>query len=332
MNTLLSLLDTQVVKLAINTHEMETADYRFIQVWRSTLGEGGPYERISGAGYLPAFLPTDFGVEAPLLEGALTAIQGKTLTFQLHDDTYYEFTFPGSVPLTFRECADALNAAFPSLIEAGLLSDGRFFLRTVRLGAQAGLRVVASDASVMLGLATEACYGLDSDVLLAEGTKAYSFTDPHGKATYYYRTRFADDSGSVVSAFAQPLRAGSRPTALAVDQLIIGYVKLVDVQGRVSPGVDLVVYVPFTAQRVGDRVVSGGVVRCTTDDDGYASVRLLRGALVDVGVAGTNLLQRVQVPTDALIEQFDLLDPAYADRDAFALQKVEQPFAVRRNL
>jgi tRNA G46 methylase TrmB len=117
-----------------------------------------------------------------------------------------------------------------------------------------------------------------------------------------------------------------------IENLILGFVKLVDIQGRIASDREVAVYSPFISQKIGDRLVTGGEFSTRTDNAGYASFYLLRGTTVDLSVLGTSLLQRVRVPSDLSLTEFDLLDPAYADRDSFAVQKTNQPFAERRNL
>jgi hypothetical protein len=65
----------------------------------------------------------------------------------------------------------------------------------------------------------------------------------------------------------------------------------------------------------------------TTDRDGYAEVRLVRGMEVDFAVDGTNLIRRIQVPTTG--DGFDLLDPSLVVSDEFGIQEPKIDFMVR---
>lgn len=332
---LLTLLDTQVVRLQVRIDGEDTTDFETVQVWRSKLGEGGPYERITSAGYGPAFLPIDYTVEQEDLlgDGALRNIQGDTLSFVVNDTTHLSYTFPGSNPLNYASCANFLNAAFPGIVQAGVLEGGRFFLKTVTVGGLASLKVLPSDAAVKLGLLTDTTvYGLELDIRLIDGQTSYAFTDYQGKGEYFYKTRFSVVSEIYAGEFAAPVRADLQPLATDPNELITGYVKVVDLAGFIVEGQEVVVFSTFQGTKKGDLVVHGGEKRVYTDRKGYASLPLLRGTKIDVSLPGTSLMQRVNVPTDASLSRFDLLDPLYADKDSFAVQRLNQPFAERRNL
>jgi hypothetical protein len=333
--TALSVLDTQSIVLSFIVTEADwLGSFSHLEVWRSMEGESGPYERMTESIYAPAQLPV--GAEDPDdATGGYANIVGKELEFLLNESLSLSYTFTGSNPLTRQQCATQLTAAFPAYLSAHVDEFGSFVVRTTQVGALASLRVLSTDAAALLELPTQdpdnLAYGLDARIPLLPGVKQYSFRDPFGKTSYAYKTRLYNALSGEFSAFSMPV-SGAVRTAVSPDNVVIGFLRLMGLDGRSIKDREVLLYNSYTASRQGDFTIVNEGQRKVTDSNGYVAFSLMRGTTVDVLVPGTALSQRVTVPSDAAVTEFNLLDPAYGNNDAFGVQRVDFEYAERRSL
>lgn len=330
--TILSVLDTQAITLSFLIPEEDfLAQYTHLEVWRSEGGEGGPYLPMFDITWLPARLPGDAGPEGNTTGGNLNIV-GKKLEFEVNDTLLFSHVLTGTDPLTKQECADQLQAAFPAYVDAYVDATGQFVLETVGIGHLAALKVLAGDAAALLNLPVdELARGKDVRVALLPGVESYSFTDPYGKPEYYYKTRLYNELDRSVTEFSNPI-TGKVRTAVMPERIAIGYVQLVGLDGRALQHQEVQVHSSFSSTILDGYTVTGGTQRTLTNENGYAEFVLLRGTKIDVALPGTALVQQVTVPTDAAVTKFNLFDPAYGNNDAFAVQRVDFPYAERRTL
>jgi hypothetical protein len=59
---------------------------------------------------------------------------------------------------------------------------------------------------------------------------------------------------------------------------------------------------------------------------------LVRGTKITVAIAGTDIVRDIDVPTDAAVSSFNLLDPTKGTNDAFKVQVPVFEYAARRSL
>lgn len=330
MTTQLSADQTHDVRLDILVDpESWVGLYDHIEVHRSVLGEAGPYAELTGATWAPALLPPVSTV--PGGNGPSTNIVGKKLEL-LVGATPVEVTFTGVDPLTYAQAAAQIAA---TMLLGAYVAGGKLVLQSITVGAAARLEVVGGDAAALLALPLAApesiAYGSDPRIPLIDGRKTYSFRDYYGKKTYFYKTRLVNRLSGARSDFSEPISAVPQG-GLTADHLVTGYVVLVRGDGRPDVKQEVTVYSSSLGQQVAGVTLTGGQRAVLTDDYGRAEFRLVRGAQIDVGISGMNLMRRITVPADPSIESFDLLSPEYGVDDAFVVKRLDIPTAEKRNL
>lgn len=325
--------ETHDVRLDITVwEELWHGLYDRIEVHRSTMGEAGPYNELTGPAWSGAFVPADWTPGNS--SGPYVNIVGRTLSIRVNLRPL-SVTFTGSDPLTFAQAALQASNAFAPLAGAFVDGHGRFVLGSTVVGGQVCLEVLSSDAAALLGLPLNPVdatgYGRDPRLQLIVGVEQYTFRDYYGQKDYFYRVRFRNSLTGAVSAFSGPISAVPY-AGLSSDKLVTGYVKLVRGDGAPDVKQEITIFLPTTTQRIEGATVNGGQRVFLTDDTGRIEARLIRGTQVDVGIGGMNLMRRVTVPTDPSIESFDLLDPQYGEDDTFAVQRLNIPYAEKMNL
>jgi hypothetical protein len=289
--------------------------------FRSRNGPNGLFEPATGPLPQPA-----------TLSGRLSephSLNGKTLSFRINGVTQVDVTFPGADPTTTSYVISRIAAA-TGLITA-TSSAGKLVLSTVLNGSLASLEILESDGAAFLGFDTgQAAVGIDQDVILSSGVHEYFYTDQNGSPEYYYKSQLLNSVTAVVSNASAPL-SGEYFRTIAAANTVTAYIYLMGMNGRPLAGRIVHITNPVLPNAL---VVDGtryGMFRhalnMTTDRDGYAEVRLVRGMEVDFAVDGTNLIRRIQVPTTG--DGFDLLDPSLVVSDEFGIQEPKIDFMVR---
>lgn len=333
--TVLSVVDTQAIYLLFFLSEVDwQGKFTHLEVWRSASGEGGPYELLTADGWAPARLPVTGG-DASAATGGYVNIVGQTLTLLINETLSLSYVFTGTNPITRADCAAQINAAMPLYVSAHVDESGVFVLETVQAGAVASLRVVNTDAAATLGLPTQdpdnLQFGQDARIPFQTGVSHYTFRDPFGKTSYFYKTRMYNASTQEASTYSMAL-SGAVRTAVDPAQVVIGYVKLMGLDGRSMKDREVLLYNSYTSSQIDDYTIVNEGQRKLSDSDGYVEYALVRGTTVDVVIVGTALSRRVTVPSSPSVTKFNLLDPAYGNDDAFAVQRVDFNYAERRSL
>jgi hypothetical protein len=329
----------QVIQFTLQARSSDWAGlFDHLEVWRSTLGEDGPYTEMTAVAWQGPTIPADlYGQSPPLapVTGAQVAISGLQLQLLFNEETPVNVNFTGTNPLTFHQAAVAISAQGDNFVSAFVWTDGRMVLVGAQPGNKAIMRVVGGDAAPLLGLTTSGvtatAYGKDSRIELIAGQDAYSFTDYHGDSSYWYKTRFHQALSNNVSDFSLPFSTDSG-SIVNPASVIVGTIDLVDAQGKPIENREVSIYTRFGGNTVGAFGVIPRDIRQLTDVDGHAEFQLLRGLQVTVSVAGTQLVRDITVPADPTLSSFGLLDPGIGSNDVFTVQVPEVDFVVRRSL
>jgi hypothetical protein len=158
----------------------------------------------------------------------------------------------------------------------------------------------------------------------------YIYQDNQGDASYWYQTQYLSSMTAAVSDLSSPQPSESLDTP-PLSSTVTCFIRLIglDIRPMVDHRVTINnVFLP-------NKVTSGGktwgafrnYLELRTDETGYAAARLLRGATVDMNVAGTGFTRRLTIPSDT--DSVDLLDPALSTTDEFGIQVPNVPFAIR---
>lgn len=288
--------------------------------WRSRTGQYGLYEAatapVAGSAVLTASKTSPH------------ALNGKTLAFRVNGVTDVEVIFADPDPVTTVDAAAAIAA------ETGLVTpsdvDGALRLTTVLTGTLASIEILECDAAPYLGFVVgEATVGTDADTTLVSGQREYRFSDQNGDPDFWYRAELVHSATLLSNGLSVPFQAGA--LGVPKDNTVACFMRLTDMVGAPIPGRIITFANPFLPNVVTVGDDRWGVFRhyaqMTTDANGYAEIRLLRGMQVDFAVDGTNFIRRIAVPTTG--DGVDLLDPALTVEDEFGIQEPNIDFAIR---
>jgi hypothetical protein len=323
-----------LVGLQIFTQDEDWADlYNRIQVFRSTQGPGGPFEEITAAHWSGPRLPHGSGDEpSSPVTGAHVTIVGASLALMVQQQVL-TVTFTGSDPLNLGQVAAQIEAQGRGLLNSYVDVTGQLVIEVVRGGTDSRLQILSSDGAVILGLPTVSpesiAIGAVIRPTLNPGQTRYTVYDFFGSQSYYYRTRFLNDSTGVQS---DPTIAFTAGAGLGVDQsqTIVGFVQLIENSGVAQVGAEVHIYSEFDGTlSAGNAVTGGGVVK-KTDSNGRAEFTLIRGQKVSLSIQGTSLYRTITVPTDPSLTYFNLLGPGISDDDIFKAVVPELITAERR--
>jgi hypothetical protein len=310
-------LITQVFLAPEITNKLLTFDR--LRWYRSVTGRNGFYEPAT------AELPQGATVRFSPISRALT---GKVLRLRVNGTAEVTCTFGGPAPVSSADVAAALDAL--PLMEASVVG-GAVVLTTTLAGTAASLEVLACDAAPQLGLLVgESAVGLGVDNTLLAGVSEYQFSDHQSSPLAWYTVEFRNS----VSALTSPRSITFRSRALnsvPINKLIGCFVRLCDLAGRPLGGRRVILNNTFIPNHVEGDGKSWGIFRqyeeMVTDPNGYAETFLVRGAEVDMTIAGTGFTRRIKVPLLGTI--VDLLDPLLDVTDEFGIRSPEIDFAIR---
>lgn len=287
--------------------------------YRSRTGQNGLYE--------PATAPA---LASAVLGGSAVGphqLNGKTLKFQVNGVTNVTVPFPGADPYTTADAAAAINGA-TALVTAAPDSDDRLVITTVATGSGASIEIQSSDAAPFLGFDVGAAsVGLDAHLVLAGGTYQYFYTDLNSSIEFFYRAQFYHSVTLEVSELSVPITA-NQTQVVPLSQTAVAYAQLSDLSGKALAGRKITFDNVFQPNLVAGYGVMRQSVTIETDATGYAEVRLLKGAVVDVVIDGTNIVRRITVP-DSGVDVFNILDPSLSVEDEFGIQQPDIDFLVR---
>lgn len=316
-----------LVSMEVYVTDLQTALQAFnrIEIWRSRLGEGGPYEELTGPAFASASLLSSTSGPA--------AVDGKTLSLRVGEQSDIDVVFAGVDPIAIATIASQITDQGLGLL-SGSVEDSHLRISTAAAGAGAVLRILSSAAAPSLGFSSEEpaglAFGRDPRILLQSSRERYNFVDTQGSATFFYKTRYRSTITNGVSEFSLPF-LGRTTRQLPAANLIRGFLDLIDGQGRPIIGRSVFVGPISKYKIVGEKSVIESQDWRLTDENGHVNYTLVRGIKILVAIAGTNIVRELDVPTDSLLESFNLLDPSYGSDDGFAVQRPDVDFAVRRN-
>jgi hypothetical protein len=256
-------------------------------------------------------------------------ISGKTLTFKANGVASVSVTFAAADPVTTAQAATAINAATPFVVAS---DDGGYLrLTTVTTGSLASIEITGGSAAPFLGLAVGAgAVGKDADTILVSGTHEYFYTDQNSDREFWYRVEFLNSTTAQTTGLGVPFPA-NQARKLSASKTIVGYVRLSDLSGYPIEGRRVTFANVFLPNTVIDQNTRWGIFRhyaqMETDRNGYAEIRLIRGAQLDISIDGTGFVRRILVPSTG--DVVDLLDPILVVQDEFGIQEPQIDFAIR---
>jgi len=332
--SVLSIADAHMLRLAIRVPEGDWVGFDRLEVWRSVLGEGGPYAELSAPSWQPATLPVNAGFRGALA-GARVHLLGKSLKMRVNGQFLVTIVFTGSDPLTFATAAAQVTAGSQGHVTAYVDNLGTFVVQSQPLGGLASLEILGGDAAPLLNLPLLApdnlAFGHDPRIPHTLGMVQYSFQDYYSEDAYFYKTRFSNSLTGARSGFSQAFGA-ERRVGVTPERLVLGFVKLARSDGRPAERQEVTVFNNFLARSLEGFTIVGAPEVFLTDGNGYVEFPLIRGIQVDIGVGGTSLVRRVNVPLDPTVLSFDVFDPQYGSNDNFSVQRAELPYADRKTL
>jgi hypothetical protein len=324
----------EVMGLEIVVQPEDWFGFDLLEVWRSTLGQAGPYEELTSALGMAARNPAGVGdPPASPVTGALLNIVGKQLKVWVGELSYWLITFTGSDPLTLAQVAQQVTAQGMGDVQAYVDPSGRFVLQTSQIGTAARLKVSEGDAAALLGLNTDDWFfGRDARLTLQANQNIYRLMDTFGSRDYFYKTRFRNAATGATSSMSSAVAADT-VVGLPAESMVIGRLELVDLNGKPLMDCEVRVGNSFKGQVIGGKVIAGTSDVKRTDSNGRVEFLLVRGQQVTVAIVGTSLVKDVIPPTDPAVTIFNLLDPALGpQQDYFRVRVPEIAVADRRNL
>jgi len=291
-----------------------------MRVYRSEDGEGGTYTEITAAA----------DTEATILstETASFTLNALTLLLKVDEGSEQTITFATADPINADDTVDFINDNSTGLTASE--EGGAIRLTSDTTGTSSVLEITGGTALAELGFVLDDIdNGEDERILLVALQDDYEYDDQSGDSSYYYQTQYYNSSTAAVSTTSDPIQ-GDIGSIIGASYLIKGVLDLATVDG--SPIAERritfhPVYIPgaLVVDTVG---VVRGVVPVYTDTAGHAEVMLIKGAIVDVSIAGTGITRQITVPSSGT--EFDVLGEVAAADDVFQIQVPDIPAAVRR--
>ena len=319
----MAAVTNQPIQLSYFVQDIASAllTYNRLRWHRSRTGQYGLYEAATAAAATPA----------TILGTAISPhqVNGKTLTFKVSGVAAVSVTFATPDPVTTAQAVTAINLATPLVIAS---DDGGYLrLTTVTTGSLASIEITGGDAAPFLGFAAGAgAVGKDTDTILIAGTHEYFYTDQNSDSEFWYRVEFLNTVTAQTTGLGAPFPA-SQVQKLPASKTIVGYVRLSDLSGYPVEGRRVTFANVFLPNTVIDQNTRWGIFRhyaqMETDRNGYAEIRLIRGAQLDISIDGTGFVRRILVPSTG--DVVDLLDPTLVVQDEFGIQEPQIDFAIR---
>lgn len=329
--------EVELVQLRILTRlEDWSGVFDQIEVWRSKSNPSGPYEELTGPGWVQARIPR--GSDGPAVlsvpVGPSVYLEGLGLNVRVDDEEDFVVTFVGPNPVTYANAAAQVTAQGAGRFTAYLTEEADFVLQSTRPGNGAQLQVTGGDAAPLLSLAIDLPEnygrGRDARLTLVKDKEQYDFTDLLGSREYYYKTRFRNSTTNSVSEFSVAFAVGQ---ALGVTpaNVVCAYLDLVRSDGRPLANQLVQVYAPVQTALVEEKLVTGARQAKVTDINGHIEFTLVRGVSYTVSITGTDIVREIRAPTDPNVKLFNLLKDGLED-DAFTVQIPDIVYAERRTL
>lgn len=303
-----------------------SALYNKIQIWRSPDQSGSPVPFAEITADEPTAAKIDGTVEGPW------NINGQTLNVVLDGSDPVPLVFSGSNPFSLQTVINLLNALFPTFA-ADLASEVPTDTEKVRLTSPtdgtSSILLLSGNAAPTLGLSTAKVNGKGARPLLSSNTEEYLFRDFDGLVTYWYKTRYYNSNTGAVSSFSEPFQAGPG-AGLPGSSVCTGKIALADASGSPLVG-RRVIFVPISSQVIADGsgnnygvLPSVDRIIVTTDDNGRATITLVKGQRLKVFIEGTSFQREFVVPS----ADFDVMTVATTAPDPLSIV-VAPPIPIR---
>lgn len=297
------------------------ATFDRLRWWRSRTGQYGVYEAATAPSrYSATMLGT---MQEP------HQLNGRTFNFKVSGVTSVSVTFASVDPVSTADAATEINNATGSVIATD--EGGYLRLTATDLSSNSSIEILDGDGGIYLGFVVgDGAIGGDVDITLVAGTHEYFYIDYNSSDAFWYRVEFFNSTTGDTTGTGVPFPANSA-VHISKSKTIVCYVRLADMSGLPIEGRKVTFANPFLPNTVIDQNSRWGIFRhyaqMSTDRNGYAEIRLVRGIHVDVVIEGTNFVRRIQVPSTG--SEVDLLDPTLAVQDEFGIQEPQINYAIR---
>lgn len=319
----MAVVTNEPIQLSYFVQDITTAVATFSRLrwWRSRTGQYGVYEAATS----PA-------LAAATILGTMQEphqLNGRVLSFVVDGTVTVDVTFASVDPVTTAQACVEINNATPNVVAT---DDGGYLrLTAVSLGSNSSIAILDSDAAPFLGFVVgDGAVGGDVDTTLVAGTHEYFYIDSNSADDFWYRVEFWNPSTGDTTGTGVPFPANSAQH-ISKSKTIVCYVRLADMSGLPIESRRVTFSNPFLPNTVIDQNSRWGIFRhyaqMSTDRNGYAEIRLLRGIDVDIVIEGTNFVRRITIPSTG--SEVDLLDPALSTTDELSIQEPVINFAIR---
>lgn len=316
--TVTNLLITQ--GFILSDVEADLLRFNRLRWYRSTTGKNGYY------------VPATAGVAKPAMlrsQPRTRALAGTNLSLRINGLVEINVPFPGPDPVELDAVVSLIIASSAALAVSH--DNGYLTIETLTAGTDASLEVLSSSAAAPLGLIVgDAVSGMTPDNLLMPGVSEYLFEDYQSGVTTWYQTQLVNSVTGVAGPMSAPFQSRSRDS-VPIAKMIGCFVRLVDLQGMPLAGRRVTIHNVFMPNTISAGTKSWGIFRqyeeIVTDPNGYAQLWLMRGATIDVTIAGTGFTRRVQLPVQGTL--INLLDPLLQTTDEFGIHQPAVDFAIR---
>jgi hypothetical protein len=234
------------------------------------------------------------------------------------------FTMPNPIPLS--NVIGQFNAAITG---ATMEDDGHGYAKIIGtvVGTGGILEITGGTGLDILGFTVgQKDNGEDSNIDLLPGVSEYAYDDQSGEASYWYRTRYYNSTSHTFSSWSDWIQ-GTTGTAIPSTDLIVGKIKLADIDGSALVGAKVAIVNVFSPYTKDGYFFAGRSKEIETDGTGYAEATFVKGSTVDVILVGTSLIRRILVPSTGT--EFDIMDPTLVQDDPFQIQVPDLPAAPR---
>jgi len=313
-----------VIKIKIVVPEIDNVLSTFtkIQVQRSE--DGAPYTDAKFITDTVATAAELAGIES----GPFPGLSGKSLKLKVDGEAEQSVTFTLPDPISLANVIGQFNSDIDDATMSENPDDlGHALIQSDVLGTGGILEITGGTGLAILGFTLgDKDNGEDPNIDLLPATSEYEYDDLSGEASYWYRTRYYNPASGVFSSWSDWVQ-GSTGSAISVGNLIVGKIKLADIDGTALVGAKVMivnVYQPYIKETY---FFAGRSKEIETDGMGCAEITLVKGALVDVIICGTSLTRRIAVPSTGT--EFDLMDPTLVQDDPFQIQVPDLPAAPR---
>lgn len=291
-----------------------------LRFFRSTSGEGGPYTQI-----------TADSATAATLTGSIAgsfSLNGKNMLFKVDGGAEQEVVFASADPVNVDLAIIEINDQATGITATE--DTGAVVISSDTTGTSSIIEFTGGTALAELGFTSgDIDGGQDADLTLSAGTDEYQYDDLNGDISNYYQSQYVNSGTQTGSTLSDPVQ-GDVSSIIPSADLITAKIDLANLDGTPIEGTVVSIYNIYVPPIViSDIGVIGRTVELVTDAVGHAETMLVKGAQVDVAIAGSSIVRQIVVPSTGT--EFNLLDEIAAADDLFQIQTPTIPAAVRRS-